>query len=92
MYKSAFTSAMSFLVFLLILSAPCLNAAQFNADLLQTKDGKTSKSKLYVKDTQYRMDMQERGTEFFLLVDHREGITRVVFPADREYMDMETTS
>ncbi|MFP3999201.1 MAG: VWA domain-containing protein, partial [Desulfobacterales bacterium] len=60
--------------------------------MIQTKDGKTSKSRLYVQDTQYRMDMQERGTKFFLLVDRKEGITRVVFPADREYMDMETTS
>jgi Ca-activated chloride channel family protein len=83
---------MSFLASFLILSVPCLNAAQFTADMLQTQDGKTSKSKLYVKNTQYRMDMQERETEFFVLVDRKEGITRVVFPADREFMDMRTTS
>ena len=92
MFKSPSTTFISFLAFLLTVSVPSLYAAQFTADVIQTKDGKTSKSKLYVRDTQYRMDMQERGTELFLLVDSREGITRVVFPADREYMEMETTS
>ena len=92
MSKSAATTLISFLVLFLTLSVSSLYAAQFTADVLQTKDGKTSKSRLYVRDTQYRMDMQERGTEFFLLVDRKQGITRVVFPADREYMDMETTS
>ncbi|MFP4453200.1 MAG: DUF4412 domain-containing protein, partial [Desulfobacterales bacterium] len=92
MFKSAVTTFISFLVFFLTLSVSSLYAAQFTADVIQTKDGKTSKSRLYVQDTQYRMDMQERGTKFFLLVDRKEGMTRVVFPGDREYMDMETTS
>ncbi len=69
-----------------------LFAAQFSADMLQGREDKTSKFKLYVKDKQYRMDMQQDGTEFVVLVDRETGITRVLMPAEKKYMQMENSS
>jgi len=92
MCKEAVTSVMSFLVFLLILSAPCLNAAQFTADMLQAREAHTSKFKLYVKDEQYRMEMQQDGSEFIVLVNRETGITRVLMPEEKKYIQMKNTS
>ncbi|MFO7931615.1 MAG: VWA domain-containing protein, partial [Desulfosalsimonas sp.] len=92
MCKSASTSVMSFLVFLLILSTPCLNAAQFTADMLQAREGQTSKCKLYVKNERYRMEMQQGGAEFIVLVNRETGITRVLMPEEKKYIQMKNTS
>jgi len=67
-------------------------AAEFSALMLQTRSGTTSQSRLYVRDEMYRMDMKEGSTEFFVLVDRKEGLTWVVFPEDKEFMEMKNTS
>ena len=62
--------------------------AQFTADMLQTKDGKTSTTKFYVEGPLYRMDIEEEGQEGYVIVNKSEGITRVVMPSDKMYMEM----
>ena len=62
--------------------------AQFTADMLQTKGEETSTTKFYVEGPLYRMDINEEGQEGYVLVNQSEGITRVVMPSDKMYMEM----
>ena len=62
--------------------------AQFTADMVQTQEGETTTTKLYVENPLYRMDIEEEGKEGYVIVDQSESITKVVMPSDKMYMEM----
>ena len=77
-------------VVFLIVSISSAWAAEFRADMLEEKAGKrTQKSKLYVKDAQYRMTMEEDELKLYLIVDEGSGTTTVLSPEHKEYRQVE---
>ena len=80
--------------FLLVIAVLLLNSfafAQFTADLLQTKNGKTKTGKIYFKTPFYRMDLTEQGENFYVIVDQDKKITRVVRPKEKIFVEMNST-
>jgi len=74
-----------------ILAATFINfsfAAQFTADMAETVENVTRTNKIYVKDDKYRMDLEEEGHEVVVLVDQEAGVTRVLMPVEKMYMEM----
>ncbi len=65
--------------------------AQFEADLVTSRYGKSTTGKIYVKDALYRMDQEEGGQKIVIIVDQEKGITRAFLPAKKMYVEMNTT-
>ena len=63
---------------------------QFTADMVQHISGKTKMSKIYVKDKKYRMEQEEGGEQIIVIVDQEAGVTRVLVPTEKKYMEMES--
>lgn len=78
-------------VLLLIAGIYSAKAAEFTADMLQTKAGKTSRSKLYVKDTQYRMDIRNGQAGLVILVNRESRTSSFLWPDDKQYIRMSNT-
>ncbi|OYD17477.1 hypothetical protein CH333_00880 [candidate division WOR-3 bacterium JGI_Cruoil_03_44_89] len=73
---------------LVVCSIPAF-AAQFTADINE-HDGEQIKSgKIYVKDSKYRMELEEDGQQIVIIVDQDAGVTRVVVPDEKMYVEME---
>ena len=69
----------------------CLNtasAAQFIADMTETKNQEVTVYKIYVKNELYRMELDEEGSAIIVLVDQAAGMTRVLMSAEMMYMEM----
>jgi OOP family OmpA-OmpF porin len=64
------------------------SASEFTADMIQSEGGDTTTGKIYVKDSRYRMDLEEDGREIFVIVDQNAGVTRVVMPEEKMYMEL----
>ena len=65
-------------------------ASQFTADMIQSDGGDTTTGKIYVKNSKYRMDQEEDGHQVFVIVDQTAGVTRVLMPEEKMYMEMGT--
>ncbi len=65
-------------------------ATQFQADMIDSvhHDGTKRESKLYVKGLRYRTEQVENEQEVVVLVDQNEGLTHVLFTADKTYIEM----
>ncbi|KPK73878.1 hypothetical protein AMJ87_00060 [candidate division WOR_3 bacterium SM23_60] len=65
-------------------------ALQFTADMwvkLHYEDEATTQT-LYVGEAKYRMDQEEDGQEVIVLVDQEAGMTYVLLPTEKMYMEM----
>jgi outer membrane lipoprotein-sorting protein len=65
-------------------------ALQFTADMwvkLHYEDEATTE-KLYVGDAKYRMDQEEDGQQVVVLVDQEAGMTYVLLPKEKIFMEM----
>jgi hypothetical protein len=65
-------------------------AAQFKADMVMGQSGATKTGKFYVKGSKYRMDQRDDGRQIVVLVDQDAGMTRVLVPARKIYMEMKS--
>ncbi len=65
-------------------------ASQFTADMIQSEGGDTITGKIYVKNSKYRMDLEEDSHQVFVIVDQTAGVTRVLMPEEKMYMEMGT--
>ncbi len=75
---------------LLLISFGSLNAVYFTADMwvkLHYQDEATTNT-LYVGDEKYRMDQEEDGKQIIVLVDQVAGMTYVLLPAEKIYVEM----
>lgn len=83
-----------FIVTCVVLSiCVCANtssATQFTADMSVTihHNNEIQTGKISVKDARYRIEQVEEGQEIVVLVDQEQGLTRVLLPADKMYMEM----
>ncbi|UCF71667.1 MAG: DUF4412 domain-containing protein [candidate division WOR-3 bacterium] len=76
-------------ILLLVLSSVSY-AVQFTADMgvkLHYEDAATTQ-KLYVGEGKYRLDQEEDGQQVVVLVDQEAGMTRVLLPKEKIYMEM----
>lgn len=73
---------------LLVIFISGLTLAQFTADMIQTSDGETTISKLYVEEPFYCIEQEEDGNAVRVIVNKNEQITRVVRPSDKMYLEM----
>ncbi|MBE0432065.1 DUF4412 domain-containing protein [candidate division WOR-3 bacterium] len=79
------------IVCIAFLLSTCLNisfAAQFVASMSETMDNVTRTNKIYVKNDRYRMELEEEGHKVFVLVDQTAGLTRILMPEEKVYMEM----
>lgn len=84
---------LSLCIFLFLpFTATTLSAAQFSADMLQGREGQTSKFKLYIKDEQYRMDIEKGEGRLVILVDKKSETTSFLWPNEKQYIQMSNTS
>ncbi len=65
-----------------------LLAASFTADMVDTRKGKTKTSKIYLLDHQYRLDIEDDGRALNILVDRKNGKTRIVVPSEKVYLEI----
>ena len=49
---------------------------QFTADITVGDVGKVTVGKLYVRDSKYRMEFSDGGTEWFIIVDEAANLSR----------------
>ena len=76
--------------FLIALSSSSL--AQFTADMIQTKDGETTTSKIYVENPFYCFEVKEEGEKTIVIVNQQEKTTTLLIPVDKMYMEMGSRS
>ena len=89
---SAWCACISILITGVLLGAPAA-AATFSADLVQGEPGQTLQGKIYVRGKAYRMELDDgKGEGVVVLVDPEAGLTRVLMPAEKAYLEMENTS
>jgi outer membrane lipoprotein-sorting protein len=81
-------SVLSYLWFFVFVSINVSNAAQFVANMSETVDNVTRMNKLYVKNDKYRMEMEEEGHQVIVLVNQETGLTQVLMPGEKVYMEM----
>ncbi len=77
-----------FTLYCIFFSATVCHGRQenFSATLVETGDFETKQSKLSVSGEKYRIDLQEDGTDIFLLVDLASKETRIVTPAYKNFV------
>ena len=68
-----------------------VEAGQFKADMVQHIGEKSRTSKIYVKDSKYRMEEKENGQQVIIIVDLDMGVTRVLIPMEKKYKEMKST-
>jgi len=71
------------LVFALSIPVP---AVDFKADIVQRVSGESKPGQIYVKDTKYRMEQREDGEQVVIIVDQQSGVTQVLSPSRKEYI------
>lgn len=77
----------------LLIMAVCIPsfAGEFSADMVvQTggKKGETITTKIYIKDTKYRMEQEEDGKDIIILVDIEEMVTYILMPENKMYIEI----
>lgn len=63
---------------------------EFTADMVEHISGKTKMSKIYVKGEKYRLEQEEDGLQIIVIVDQDAGVTRVLLPGEKKYIEMES--
>ena len=68
-------------------------AAEFSAGMVENKPGgKTTTSKISVKDAGYVIETQEDGMQIKVIVDQDDGKTRVLVPAEKVYLEFDNSN
>jgi hypothetical protein len=75
-----------------LFSAPALIAADLSADLIQKEGDNIIKGKVFLSETQYRMDMNENGQDISIIVDLGTGTTNVLIHSQKMFMTIENGS
>ncbi len=84
------------LVFFIVIATVLLNcvpvlAVDFKGDVIFSEAGRSSTGKIYVKGSRYRIEHKEEGQDVVILVDRDTGITHVLLPARKVYLEVQNT-
>ena len=77
-----------FLLFCLGFSVP--SHGQFSAEFIQKSGPEEVVTKFYVQNPFYRMEFEEAGRKGIVLVDTKEGTSKVLMPEQKMYMEMKS--
>ena len=76
---------------LLLLPMPVISA-EFFADVIQNKHGKTMQGRFFLKGNLYRMDIEDHGKPISVLVDLELGKTKVLIHSEKIYLEFDNTN
>jgi hypothetical protein len=91
MFKTNSIFANSFLFILFVMLSCSVAKAQFTADLVQTESGNTKTGKFYFKKPFYRMDLEEQEEKFYVIVNRKEKISRIIRPSKKAFIEINST-
>lgn len=74
-------------VFMILTIGVDARATSFSADMVQTKKAGISTNRFFMRDHQYRMETEEEGMALVILVDRKSGMTRMVVPDEKVYLE-----
>jgi hypothetical protein len=63
-------------------------AAEFEAKTLETKKGTTTTGRLFVKDSKYRLELEQKGEKAVILVDSARKQVQVLNVDKKEYLEI----
>jgi len=63
-------------------------AAEFSADMVQTRGSETNQGKFYLKGDKHRMEMKEAGQSTIIIVDVAGKKSYMLNPETKTYMDL----
>lgn len=63
-------------------------AAEFSADLVQTRGGETSQGKFYLKGDKHRTEVTEAGQPSIMIMDVSNKKSYMLNPKDKTYLDL----
>ncbi len=86
LHRSAFFTGFWFLLSVFFSVA---YAGEFSADMVSGYPGNTETSKVFMDGDRYRLDVTEDDRTLWVIVDKKAGLTRLVSPADKMYVEME---
>lgn len=61
-------------------------AEDFKAEIVQRVSGESKPGQIYVKGIKYRMEQREDGEQVVIIVDQQSGVTQVLSPRRKEYI------
>ena len=64
---------------------------EFSADMVESSQGISLNSKIYVKGNKYRIEQTQEGQLLLIIVDQDAGKTQVVMPSQEQYAEINTT-
>lgn len=72
-----------------MISVYCIpaTAAQFSADVIISKGKDVQTGKIFVGNSQYRLELNDEGKDIILIVDTGAAITKILMSAEKEYME-----
>ena len=79
-----------FTVLVILNSSNDILAAEFKADMVLGQSGRTKTGIFYIKGSKYRMDQRDDGQQIIVIADPDAGVTRVLVPARKMYMEMKS--
>ena len=92
MKKNVFSGCLSYLTVMLTVIFLCTSAqaAEFTADIFERIFNHDVTGKIYVKDTQYRMDLIDKktGEKPVITVDRKVGLTRLFNTETKQYQEV----
>jgi len=78
------------LVAAVALEGSAAGAVSFTGDLEMSTGGDTISGKIFVTADFYRMDIKQHGDEFSVIVDRQAGVTRVLLPMRKQYIEIKS--
>lgn len=81
---------LSMVLVLVMSTALCQIAlgAEFVADMVDQSMGDTVSNKIYVKDSNYRIETEEEGKQIVFIVDQEANLTRICNMDEKSYMEI----
>lgn len=78
-------------VLVAVLGANIAHATSFTGDLEMSTGEDTISGKIFVTADFYRMDVRQHGDQFSVIVDRKAGMTRVLLPERKQYIEIKST-
>lgn len=86
-FQPTFLSILPALVISLAL-CQAASGGQFVADMVDQSMADTVSNKIYVKDSNYRIETEEEGKPIVILVDQKANLTRICNMDEKSYVEM----
>ena len=91
---NSYFSKKSLILFIILSFLPAVGcrAMSLSAELVQSENGKTTRSGFFLRDHRYRIDLVDDGQPISILVDREAGKTRIVIPSEKAFLEIANDS